>query len=287
MPDSPQGPADEPTPWALFGSSVRGASHKASGLPNQDAHRWQVLDGPAHRVLVAAVADGHGHYRHFRSGRGSELAVEEACRCASDLGSELDALDTAGARGEFCQRTLVPTLVRRWNDAVAADRSANPFSSQEEAIRAEGDDDPVIPYGSTLLLAVLADAWIVVAQIGDGDVVALLADGSVTTPVPGDPTLDGRYTTSLCQSSAVNSFRVAVIDRASIAVRGILMATDGYGNAQTADPWPTAVGRDIVGLLDEHGDEWVGEQLPAWTARCASAEGSGDDTTVLLAVAGR
>ncbi len=60
----------------------------------------------------------------------------------------------------------------------------------------------------------------VVAQIGDGDVVALTADGGVAAPVPDDPELDGHYTTSLCQPSALGSFRVAVIDQATSPLLG-------------------------------------------------------------------
>jgi hypothetical protein len=141
----------------------------------------------------------------------------------------------------------------------------------------------VIAYGATLLLAVLAEGWVLVAQIGDGDVVALRADGTVEVPVPGDPTLDGHYTTSLCQETAVGSFRVAVIDDVAALV-ALLLATDGYGNAQASDPWPPAVGADIISLLRTQGTAFVGRQLPTWVERCASKEGSGDDTTVVLAV---
>jgi serine/threonine protein phosphatase PrpC len=285
MSETTNGLAADRTRWQLFGSSVRGAAHHASGLPNQDAFGWHDLEPVGRPLVVAAVADGHGHYRHFRAGRGAELAVAQARACAEELADALGAVDSQEALGDFCSSTFVPTLVRGWRAAVAADQSAHAFSAAEEAIRAEADDDPVVAYGSTLLVALLADTWVVVAQIGDGDVVALLSDGRVATPVPDDPTLDGRYTTSLCQASAIGSFRVAVIDRASVPVRGLLMATDGFGNAQTADPWSAAVGGDLVTLLNEHGDEWVGAQLPAWAERCASADGSGDDTTVVLAMA--
>jgi serine/threonine protein phosphatase PrpC len=285
MKETTNGPTADRTHWQLFGCSVRGAAHHAWGLPNQDAFGWHDLEHVGHPLVVAAVADGHGHYRHFRAGRGAELAVAQARECAGELGAALDALDSQAALGDFCRSTLVPALVRGWQTAVAADQSAHPFTTAEEAIRAEADDEPVMAYGSTLLVALLAETWVVVAQIGDGDVVALLSDGRVATPVPDDPTLDGRYTTSLCQSSAIGSFRVAVIDRASVPIRGLLMATDGFGNAQTADPWSGAVGGDIVALLNEHGDEWVGAQLPGWAERCASADGSGDDTTVVLALA--
>jgi len=50
---------------------------------------------------------------------------------------------------------------------AGADRGADPFTAQEEAARA-GGDDALIAYGSTLLLAIAARRWLVLIQIGDG-----------------------------------------------------------------------------------------------------------------------
>jgi len=128
---------------------------------------------------------------------------------------------------------------------------------------------------------------VLIGQIGDGDVVATAPDGRTWAPVAADPEIVGPRTTSLCQPGAASSFRIAAIDAEGGAVRAVLLATDGFGNAQSADPWPPAVGEDLAGMLDEHGTRWVADRLPTWTARCASAEGSGDDTTVALLVAAR
>jgi hypothetical protein len=279
---SATGPVADNVPWVVFAASTRGAAHDATGLPNQDAHASvSVAEAP---VVVAAVADGHGHFRHFRARRGAELAVAVACRCAQGLGPQFEALGAPAERAAFARSSLVPAVVEGWRDAVAADHAGSPFTREEDAVRVASDDDPVVAYGTTLLLAVLAEHWVLVAQIGDGDVIALRADGEVVVPVPGDPTLDGQYTTSLCQETAVRSFRIAVIDQSDTPLLALMVATDGFGNAQASDPWPPAVGADIVSMLRSHGGAWVGEQLPAWTERCASKEGSGDDTTVVLAV---
>jgi serine/threonine protein phosphatase PrpC len=251
-------------------------------MPNQDAQAFlAVADAP---VMVAAVADGHGHFRHFRAERGAQLAVAQACQCAAQMGRRLDALGSNAEREALATGTLVPSVVEAWLRAVAADHAETPFTPSEEAIRAIADDDPVIAYGATLLLALLAGRWVLVAQIGDGDVVALRADGVADVPVPTDPTLDGHYTTSLCQAAAVDSFRITLIDQSSTPLVALLLATDGFGNAQLSDPWPPAVGADVVSMLRSHGIPWVQEQLPIWVERCASKEGSGDDTTVVLVV---
>jgi hypothetical protein len=268
--------------WTVLASSARGAAHHASGVPNQDAHGSVVAAGAG--AVVVAVADGHGHSRHFRAGRGADLAVAVACWCAAEQCPPLEALGSGAGREAYARSTLVPSIVGTWRDAVAADQAEFPFTADEEAIRVRAHDDPVTAYGSTLLLAVLAEHWVLVVQIGDGDVVALRADGVVEAPVPGDPTLDGRYTTSLCQESAIGSFRVAAIDQSATPLLALMVATDGFGNAQVADPWPAAVGSDLVSMLRAHGSPWVQDQLPGWVQRCASSEGSGDDTTVVLAV---
>ena len=58
---------DEIATWQVITGSTRGAAHRTSGLPNQDAVANQ--DGPGGAVVVA-IADGHGHIRHFRSAEG-------------------------------------------------------------------------------------------------------------------------------------------------------------------------------------------------------------------------
>jgi len=233
---------------------------------------------------VAAVADGHGHQRHFRAERGARIAVEQACQRAADL--EVPSNFNAADLGSFGRETLVPSILDAWRGAVAADYRENTFTSREEEIRAAANDDPVIAYGTTLIVTLLGQRWVLVAQIGDGDVVCIRADGTVESPVPRDPLLDGRHTTSLCQTSALESFRIAVIDRADPRFLALLLATDGFANAQVAEPWESAVGADVASMLRSHGPRWVGRRLPSWTDRCASSEGSGDDTTVVLAIGG-
>jgi hypothetical protein len=143
----------------------------------------------------------------------------------------------------------------------------------------------VIPYGSTLLIAVIVGRWLVCAQIGDGDMLAVRPDGGAWSPVSGDERLDGYHTTSLCQRGAVASFRTAAHELRTEPLLALLLGTDGYGNAQVADPWQPAVARDLADLAARHDHRWFERQVPDWADRCASAEGSGDDTTIALLLA--
>jgi len=274
-PDLPTG--DSPAGrWQAVTASERGAAHRAAGLPNQDAVEVRPLGGG----MVAAVADGHGHSRHFRSARGARLAVSIACQATADLAARPGGLPTAP---EDLRRHLVPDIVTRWRDGVHRDVAAEPFTGAEDAVRRR--DDVTIPYGTTLLVAIGMGERLLLAQIGDGDIVCIRPDGSALLAVPGDPLLDGRHTTSLCSPRAGDSFRVAAVDLTGTAVLGALLATDGYGNAQVAQVWESVVTAELAGPITTRPLSWMASQLQAQAGQCASVDGSADDTTLALLVA--
>jgi len=267
--------------WLALTASQRGAAHQATGLPNQDAVAARQIPPD---VLVAAVADGHGHRRHFRSARGSQLAVTIACEAAQELAARLDEFQEAAPIESEALGTLVPAITGEWRDAVRDDLTADPFTAREEAARG-GGDDALIAYGSTLLLAIAGRRWLVLVQIGDGDIMGIQPDGRPLLAVPRDPSLDGHQTTSLCGLRAEDDFRAAVVDTSTTPLLGVMLATDGYSNAQVADPWTDAVSADLAELINDRSPEWLAGQLPLWASRCASADGSADDTTIALLIA--
>ncbi len=287
-------PADQPgrrPSWQVLTASERGASHLATQAPNQDSVAFERAGSAG---MVAAVADGHGHSRHLRSARGSSFAVKIGCQVAQELADMLAASAAFGtaeapaapaavadAITDAVEEFLVPQIVDRWRDAVLADVAGDPFTEAEDELRQPGDD-PTIAYGSTLLLGVEQHDWLILAQIGDGDVVAVRPDGRAIQPVPEDPQLDGLVTTSLCGPDARSDFRVAVVDTTQVPLLAVLLATDGYGNAQVVEGWPRAFSEDLAWMLKQRDVHWLAGQLPVWAARCASADGSADDTTVAL-----
>jgi hypothetical protein len=293
----PAAPADPPgrqTSWLILTASERGASHVATTVPNQDA---VATERAGAQGVVAAVADGHGHSRHLRSARGSKLAVKVGCQLAQELADRIEAgsallaqqdppataAATAREITELLREFFVPAVVSRWREAALADAKADPFTQAEQAQRHSGDD-ATIAYGSTLILCMQLHGWLILAQIGDGDVVGVRADGSALEPVPADPQLDGLVTTSLCGSDPQADFRVAAVEAAQNELVAVLLATDGYGNAQLAEDWPGAFSEDLSWMLRDRDLNWLASQLPSWAARCASSDGSGDDTTVALLI---
>jgi hypothetical protein len=280
---SPAQPAGTAGGWQVLVATERGAAHGASGLPNQDAVAEHPLGS---RGAVVAVADGHGHPRHFRSDRGARLAVRTACQQVRLQAGWLAGLASAGQAQQEMPRVLVPAVTGSWRDAVRGDAAAESLTPAEQSAHPPGDD-LLIAYGTTLLLAVTWERWLLLAQIGDGDILAVRPDGQPLLPVPADPLLDGHHTTSLCNPSAEQAFRVAVVDLSDTALAGVLLATDGYGNAQAAERWEGAVSADLAELIRERSPEWLAGQLPLWAQLCASAEGSADDTTLALLLAPR
>ncbi|HEX9040765.1 MAG TPA: protein phosphatase 2C domain-containing protein [Trebonia sp.] len=272
-----------PVTWRVMTGTARGAAHDARGVPNQDSAESLTID-QAHGIVVA-VADGHGHDRHFRSATGSRLAVRTACAVVGKLTADAGRQPWTPERAAALRDRLPETIVARWREAVALDIAAHPYTAAELSVLEEAGDGPDIPYGSTLIVALIAGSWLICAQIGDGDLLAVRPDGGAWSPVTGDDLLDGYRTTSLCQPAAVSAFRTASHDLRTTPLLALLLSTDGYGNAQAEEPWQPVVARDLAELAARHDHGWFAVQLPAWAERCASAAGSADDTTIALLLA--
>ena len=117
----------------------------------------------------------------------------------------------AGTVRDSAERVLIGDIIARWNAAVEADLSADPFSGAEATVLGRLSLPDVIAYGSTLLVAAFMAEFAVFTQIGDGDIVAVRPDGQSLSPVPADDSLDGWLTTSLCQPDAEEAFRTGVV----------------------------------------------------------------------------
>src|ERR1700683_1038430 len=266
-------------PWEAYSASAIGADHIRAKMPNQDNVLTSRLERPGRPNLpVFAVADGHGHIRHFRSDRGSRFAVTAACSVAEKWAAELTA---TGGPSTAAASQLVSDIVARWRELVAEDLAENPITDFE-AVAIVPNDPPEIPYGSTLLIGVLMPQVALLGQVGDGEILLILPDGRELSPGPTDSRLNGTQTTSLCQPDAVSSFRVALVNLVKTPVFGVFASTDGYGNAQAEATWPRSLAADLVRLGSTRGTGWIGGELPTWAATCASSDGSGDDTTVAL-----
>ena len=271
--------------WTVMGESVLGASHVRDGRPNQDAFLAATLaDGTA----LMAVADGHGGALHCRSERGSRFAAECAIAVLRTWREQ--------AGFEHFARQFPISLVTAWRERVAADLATHELTRAEVPVAGlppgRGADhllaNPVLAYGTTVLVAVVRADQIWLAQLGDGDCLVVDEGGCVSRPVPVDDTLAGNMTTSLCQQDAATHFRTAQVVEPVASdparVRLVLLSTDGYANAFNTDRDFLQIGGDYLNWLDEQGTAAIARQLPAVLTE-ATQQGSGDDVTLLMAYA--
>jgi hypothetical protein len=277
--------------WTALSASVEGAFHEQGGHGNQDAVRLKNPSG-ADNVLLLAVADGHGSARSFRSARGSAMAAECAVR---ELGRFLRRLgpDAPPCRVRNQAKTRWPqALVAAWKSAVRADLAAHPFTPLDFAAFAErppavkpGEDLPMsayLAYGATLLTVGITRRYILYSQLGDGDILAVRADGVVSRPLLKRHEFQASQTVSLCSNHAPREFQIRVDALRGAAPALVMLSTDGYANCFGDDESFFKVGADFFAYLRSEGAGFVGEKLEEWL-RQSSQDGSGDDITVGLA----
>ena len=227
-----------------FAVSVRGASHEDSGTPCQDSARVLITD----KLAVAAVSDGHGSEKHFRSASGSEMAARVALRSVTD----------------FCER----------NGSLGAVFLHDP---REAARRIAGGLQPEVMYGATLILAAADKDGVFGLQIGDGTFTLETASGA-EFPMPEDERLVGNLTTSLCDCDAINSFRSFWREGEMVSVT---LSSDGLINSfLSSDDLLNFAGR--TARLSQQDIPALSVHL-----RERSVEGSRDDISVAVIRADR
>ena len=267
----------------MVGASVRGAAHARADLPNQDAYTWAPSSEGGGGV-VAAVSDGHGSKKSFRSKQGAKYAVDVT---RTLLLSQLN--DLAGMpveRGTQLLQQLARPIVEKWTAEVLLDLREHPFEPDELASLSAGDqrevhNNPLLGYGATLLATVITQAGTYYLQLGDGDIVAVARDGTAWFPLPADDRLAGNETTSLCLPQAWNTVRVSG-DYLRQAPRLIMLSTDGYANSFQSDQAFLQVGADLIPMIEQRGIKAIEESLEDWLQQTTEG-GAGDDVTLVIA----
>jgi prepilin-type processing-associated H-X9-DG protein len=191
---------------------------------------------------------------------------------------------------EMATKGLPKQLVREWERRVGEDLERQPFTPAEwtrlsedprAGARAEIEERPVLAYGATLLTAAVSSRFVLLAQLGDGDIVTVGVDGRAARPVPGDERLIANETTSLCLPEAAADMRLVLAEVSPDEPRIIMVSTDGWANAFRDEGAFLKAGPDLLERLKEHGEAWVRDQLESWLVD-ASSEGSGDDVSLGL-----
>ena len=254
-----------PNHWQVAGQSVRGAVHERNGLPNQDAIYWLPASGEG-SYIVLAVADGHGSARYSRSHIGAALAVESATHLVHEfINSQADSLSLIK---DATEDWLPRALVRKWVEVVTEHFNADPL-----------DEESVVAYGATLLVAAVTERFALYLQLGDGEILTVSESGEVTRPLTKDDRLFGNETTSLCAPDAWRDFRVSFQPFVHSSPALILLSTDGYPNSFRHESGFFKVGSDILNMIRENDLSFIKVNLAGWLSDSTRA-GSGDDVTL-------
>jgi hypothetical protein len=272
--------------WRMAGHSVRGAAHIKMDLPNQDAIKLCPPTGAGPPPFILAISDGHGSARHFRSARGSAMAVEAAVVILRDFHEQCAALSSAEA--QTAMAALPSVLVDRWRQTVAADLAENPLAEDELANveAAEGgssresvESEPILAYGATIVAALISENFILLLQLGDGDVLAVDATGITSRVDIRDPRLTGKYSSSLCQADAPEWMRLHLMANPDQWPALILICSDGYANSFASQADFLRIGRDYFEMIRAGGLDAVASELPR-ILTYASTNGNGDDISL-------
>ena len=253
--------------------SVRGASHEETGGECQDSARFFIGDNFA----VAAVSDGHGSEKHFRSASGSEMATRVAIRSICDFSernSGLDGIFLENAKN--AARRIAANIICGWNSEIAAHIGLLPLNESEKAIFDKyGGISNEVMYGATLIVGCLTEKGCFGLQIGDGNFCAL-DNGEMISPVPEDAKLVGNLTTSLCDSDAISSFRWFYREG---NFSGLVLSSDGLINSFLNESDFYSFGKRVLNAVASGSTNALAEHLKM-RAHC----GSRDDISVAAIV---
>jgi len=284
--------------WTTFGASVRGSSHMRDGLPNQDAIALLPEDTGSASIrncpIIAAVSDGHGSKRYIRSEHGARLAVKSVTAVLREFyGKYANAGNVSSVKRE-AEETIPRLLVSEWRNAVDEHLATQPFTEDEYAALTDAgftnchdelSADPHRAYGATLIGVLVTQAWLLYAQLGDGDILAVDSLGVASRPIPrtsDDPV--GEETHSLCQAHAYRFVQIRVAPLEDIYSPAMILAsTDGLSKSYIHDKGFLQIGGDLLKMIQTDGIDSVKSQLPGLLDEVSQA-GSGDDITLAGAV---
>lgn len=215
--------------WLDFHLTVRGASHIRKGAACQDYSR-SVRFG---NCAAAAVADGHGDPRYFRSRLGARFAVDAALKAIREFIRRENGIPARNCAEEKMTQ-LKKNIIWNWNEKVGGHLAEHPFLEEElmplsEKRRARllQGKDTESAYGTTLIAAAVTPRFWFGVQIGDGDCAAHTAEGGFVS-VPRKSGLVANITTSLCEPDAIDSFFHCYEESLP---EYILLSTDGVRNS--------------------------------------------------------
>jgi len=174
----------------------------------------------------------------------------------------------------YAEDQLPQALVQDWIERVKEKAGVSKSETRSEK-------EILLQYGSTLLAALVTPEFLLFAQLGDGDILTVMDDGTVTRLIPKDKRLIANETTSLCMPYAWREMKVVFQPVSAELPVLILLSTDGYANSFASEPDFLQVGKDYLELIRQQGLKQVAAHLEQWLTETSTC-GSGDDIAVGL-----
>lgn len=258
--------------WRAFSCSIIGASHTVC----QDASKHE--EGAD--FVFAAVADGHGSVSCPFSADGAELAVEAACDVMKKLARELTLEQEPGLLKRMAIDRLSRDIVHGWRCRVAEKHKEK---EREPLLNGEMDEAVFLKYGTTLLCAMVTKNFLLLSQLGDGDILLVNELGEVLSPIRKDERMLGNDTLSLCSKNAAANFRDYFLPHGELEKLPslILLSTDGYANSFKSESGFQQAAVDFFRLIQDGGQTVLKNKMPEWLAE-TTRDGSGDDVSLAL-----
>ncbi len=176
--------------------------------------------------------------------------------------------------------SLFNQIYQNWLAAIKLDSKTIPFNEKE--LELIGRHPIVKAYGTTLMAFVRTPYYWLSFHIGDGRIVAADRGLNWVQPVPWDCNCFQNYTTSLCNTNPLKSFRYAFDGTGNFPI-AVICCSDGiedsYGDYDIA---PQYLHKFYNGLLDsfiKEGESMTIENMTSFLPKLSSV-GSKDDMSI-------
>jgi WD40 repeat protein len=268
------------------GGSCIGSSHLSKGKPNQDSYLLEQWDERG--ATFAAISDGHGDEKYWRSDVGSKLAVQGFKELLQEQFLPLirdPDQDPEKLRGGW--ETIGKSLRTRWLQLCAEHLHGTPFSAEENARIVNEHRQlirrPIIAYGATLSGSLLFQDYGFFLHLGDGDLLGIDPNGKIETLFE-EPEVKANDTASLCQQKGHRKIRTRIV--AGEEWRNsqmIVLATDGVGDAfGTEDAFHAHMSKYQKSWREKGRGALAPGVIQNELPRFSGLQASGDDSTILI-----
>lgn len=275
----------------------QGESHKATNKVCQD---YAVCSLGAN-LNIAALSDGHGGNRYFRSNVGSKAIVDctiqkvkEFVECVDSSifkdkhFTAISALTTERKSDNLRKigiidkqlKQLFASIIYSWRTRIEKHLADNPFSEEELKMINNPEDPHSIDktYGCTLMCSVVTVDYWFAFHIGDGKCFSFDKSGHWHEPIPWDERCFLNKTTSICDTNALDEFRYCYEGDGQFPT-AIFLASDGlddsFGESSNQANFYIQVLKLLANTSNEEVQKEIEDTLPQ-----LSKIGSKDDMSI-------